>query len=133
MKEVIARLSKNPHLEVVDQAKAWVIRAAKPGGMVFEITVPHDVLEWFVTIKQAPAGRKIWSDWMDYYAVKGETEAELQADMARDIERFVEQLLAATVRIIESRMFFGRKKRLEWRTTGDWQRVSIFETVAKRR
>lgn len=48
MHDAIARLRTRPGIEVVDLASAWEIRVPKPGGMLFVVTLPHDVLELFV-------------------------------------------------------------------------------------
>ena len=131
MRNLITRLRTKPGLEVVDQEQAWKICVRKPDGLIVEVTVPHDVLEWFATVLQAATGREVWSDWMDYYPVKGETvtETELRSDMARHVEHFVERSLASTFRVVDSRKFFGRRQHLEWRTDGDWKRVEIYENA----
>jgi hypothetical protein len=129
MRDLIARLRTKPGLEVVDQEQSWKICARKPDGLTVEVTVPHDVLEWFVTVLQTPTGKEVWSDWMDYYSAHDETETELRSDMSRHIEHFIERSLASTFRIVESRKFFGRRQRLEWQTDGDWRRVVIYENV----
>src|ERR1043166_8446520 len=83
MRDLIARLRTKPGLEVVDQEQSWKICARKPDGLTVEVTVPHDVLEWFVTVLQTPTGKEVWSDWMDYYSAHDETETELRSDMSR--------------------------------------------------
>ena len=129
MHDVIARLRTQPSLEVIDREHSWEIRAHKPEGLVFEITVPHSVLEWFVTARRTSPDQEVWNDWMDYYAVAGETETELRSAMARHIERFIDRLLAAKVRVVESRAFLRRRQRLEWRTAGEWEKISLYEDV----
>jgi len=46
MQDLSARLRTSPDLEVLDLAHAWEISVPKPGGFLFEITVPHEALEW---------------------------------------------------------------------------------------
>jgi hypothetical protein len=126
MNDLITKLRQKSELRIAERSSCWEVRLTKSEGLVFEITVPKDVLEWFVTARQTPTGEDTWSDWMDYYSVNNETDAELASDMQRDIEQFVDRLNVSTFRILESRTLFGRRRqRLEWKSNGDWQRVSL--------
>ncbi len=97
MNDLIARLRKKPGLEITDKEQSWELRIRKPDDLVFEISVPREVLEWFVTASRASTKQEVWSDWMDYYDVHRHTQAELRSEMGRDVERFIERVLASTL------------------------------------
>lgn len=125
MYEFAARLCRKPGLAIMDREQSWEIRILTSDDLVFEIIVPHEVLEWFVTARRVSTKQDVWSDWMDYYEITGKTEAVMRSEMERDIDQFTDRLLASTFRLVKSRSFLNRRQRLEWRTGGDWERVSL--------
>ena len=145
MRDLIERLQRTFAITVNEAGEAWALLVAKPEGLSFEIVVPHDVLEWFVTVRNAHS--EIWSDWADYYPIAGETTAQLKQDMAADIEWFVTNLMAAPLRYavpatpeaprgpwqkIKSfavqRLRLQPRTILEWQRDGAWQRISMCAT-----
>jgi hypothetical protein len=97
-------------------------------GVRFEIIVAESVLEWFVSAFDAQTGHKLWSDWVDYYDLPGETELDLAGDLARDVETAIERLLGSRVRAVVQ----GRHaSALEWCTSGSarWRRVEITDLI----
>lgn len=116
MRDLIERLKHTFSIPVSEESEAWVLLVAKPEGLSFELVVPHDVLEWFVTARVAHSA--VWSDWADYYPVAGETAAQLKQDMAADMEWFVTTLLASPLRL-------PAPATLEWQRDGHWQKISM--------
>ena len=100
----------------------------KPDDMLFVVTVPHDVQELFVDVRQPPDDHVVWQVWCDYYLASGivVTGEEARSLMARHTEEIVERLLAWPVRLAEYRTSVFRRRRLraEWWTGDDWQEVT---------
>ena len=64
---------------------------------VCEVTVPHNVLEWFASVKQAPDAQEVWSDWMDYTGYDDSPMEKLEAEMADDILAFIDRVSASAL------------------------------------
>jgi hypothetical protein len=129
MRELINRIAQASNARVEAGASSWTVRVPKRSDLVFEVVVPHDVLEWFISIRD-PAGRELWSDWMDYagYIPSAvEDRSALALEMERDIEWFVSTPIAAEdVRITRGRlMLVWRRSGAEWCIDGRWQPVSM--------
>ena len=65
------------------------------------VLVPRTVLEWWVEVKDASSGKRI-VDWCDYAGYDATTELELSEEMRADVLRFVENILARPLRMVES-------------------------------
>ena len=115
MHGLVTRLGSIHSLEVVELADASTLVLHKAPGLVFEITVPVRVLEWFVSAKDSQ-GKELWSDWADYYSLKSETREELQSEMASDIERFTAILATSEVR---------KTSVLEWKRDDVWCPIGL--------
>jgi hypothetical protein len=126
MDDIIAKLKKLQNLDVVEKTEGWVIHLARPEGIMFEILILRNFLEWFASAKAEATGKKVWTDWMDYYSADGETEKKLRSQMKKDILRFVERLRLSTVRVVESKVFFRKRQRLEWKMDADWEKLLIY-------
>jgi len=121
---LITRLRRQAGLTVSDEAQAWVLRIPKQEGLVFTVTIPRDVLEWFVDVHAG--ADKMWADWMDHYpAADQETIRELHAQRAAEIEAFVFRLLAVPVRLV--RQEASPKGGLEWQVNDAWKAISLRE------
>jgi hypothetical protein len=59
--DLMVKIRQLPNALVEEGESAWTVRLPKPGGIQFEVVVPKDVLEWFVTARNAE-GAEIWSD-----------------------------------------------------------------------
>jgi hypothetical protein len=95
--------------------------------MHFEVVVPKDVLEWFVTARNAE-GLKVWSDWMDYAGYEqSENLGALGDELRKDVEWFVGTLTSATDVRIQSqrRLWVLRRKVAEWCVGNRWSQVSM--------
>ena len=77
------------------------------------VIVPKLVLEWWVEVNDAFSGKKV-VDWCDYAGYDASTQQELAEDMRADVMRFVENVVARPLRVVEN----GRI--LQWRIAGDW-------------
>jgi len=132
MDDLIQRLAGIPNARVDTGPSSWTIRFAKPGALEVEVIVPHSVLEWFVTVRDA-SGAELWSDWMDYagYVARTEEQPEQMASaMAGDIECFVTTLAAADDFRVTSNRILGvlPRRTAEWRISGQWQAVALART-----
>jgi hypothetical protein len=125
--ELMGRLQQLAGVVVEDAKLAWTVRLAKPNGIHFEVVVPKEVLEWFVTARNS-GGTEIWSDWMDYAGYKRSENLEaLAGEMRTDVEWFVGMLIAAAGFRVQSvrHLWLLRHKVAEWNIGGDWKRVSM--------
>jgi hypothetical protein len=77
------------------------------------VLVPKLVLEWWVEVNDASSGNKV-VDWCDYAGYDASTERELSEDMRADVMRFVENVVARPLRVVQN----GRI--LQWCVAGDW-------------
>lgn len=125
VRDLILQLKRTPGVTVEDQADCWRLSISKPADLIFEVIVPHDVLEWFVTVRRE--GAELWSDWMDYYAIDAHPSKDLDSAMANDIEYFVKTLASRTVRVVESRSFLSKRNNIQWLSEGTWRKMSLSE------
>jgi hypothetical protein len=132
--ELIASLRESPGVGIEDQPSSWKLHIASPPNISVELVVPHSVLEWFVTVRDATTDAEVWSDWMDYqgYVRKAEENLEeLRRDMHSDIQWFVTTLGRATdFRIVPQRVLgLLSSNRAEWYINGQWHRVQLTPRV----
>ena len=57
------------------------------------MTIPHDVLEWFASVKDAKTEKEIWYDWMDYSGYDDRPDSLLEIEMAKDISEFIDRVV----------------------------------------
>lgn len=122
MKAVITRATKLPGIQVNEAEHAWEISVQKQNDLQFEVVVPREALEWFVTVKTNNALDKIWSDWVDYYETDGETADALRSQMTTDVDHFLTALSNSDVRFIEHP---GEPVRLVWKRDGHWEKLTL--------
>ena len=118
-----------------DLRNCWEIELQPISGIALELTIPHDVLEWFVNARDASRGTEIWSDWMDYSGYvpkKLENREALLQDMARDIEIFVARAATATgFRVDTERTLVILSRSVAyWEIGGRWVPVSLARSAA---
>jgi hypothetical protein len=116
MKIQLARLRDSLGLELIEEQEAAVLHIYKPNGLLFKVTVPTTVLEWFVDAHDDSG--VIWSEWAEHYPIDGETREQLAAEMASELERFVTMLVASEVRV-------SGNKVIEFRASDVWERASL--------
>jgi hypothetical protein len=121
MKAMLARLRDENGVELVEKAEVSILRISKTAGIVFDVTIPHAVLEWFVDVRDSSGS--VWSEWADYYSVKNGTKGQLLLDMESDIERFVTVLLKSEVRVLHNPGKAG--KEVELAIKGSWRRADL--------
>ena len=119
MQGFIEALRRDTRVSVSELEAAWTIRIPK-SELAIEVTIPRDVLEWFVTATN-PDGHEVWRDWRDYNATSGAPGEQLVADMERDVRWFVEQAAAQAVRVSRS----DGRSILEWQIDGGWRQISL--------
>jgi hypothetical protein len=89
---LIESLRTRSDVGIVDQKNSWLITINKGRDFVCEIIVPHDVLEWYATVKHRSEKKEMWSDWMDYSGYDDSPREKLEGDMAEDITAFVDRV-----------------------------------------
>lgn len=91
IRQLIEQLRKRSDVGVVDEAQSWRICITKGRDLVCEVTVPHDVLEWFASVKHRRDKTELWSDSMDYSGYDDRTRKQLEVEMAGDILAFIDR------------------------------------------
>ena len=77
---------------VVDETQSWLIIITKGRDLVCEVTIPHEVLEWYASVKHRRDKKEVWSDWMDYSGYDDRPREKLEVEMAGDILAFVDRV-----------------------------------------
>jgi hypothetical protein len=90
--QLIEQLRTRSNVGVVDQPQSWLVIITKGLDLICEITVPHDVLEWFASVKHRPDRTELWSDWMDYSGYDDKPREKLETEMASDILAFIDRV-----------------------------------------
>ena len=107
IRQLIDVLQKRSDVGVVEQEQSWLVVITKGRDLVCEVTIPHDVLEWFACVKSRKEKREVWSDWMDYDGYADSPKEKLEAEMADDILAFIDRVslseLVLPLRIYEER------------------------------
>jgi hypothetical protein len=124
LRAAIDPLRANPSIDVVDepQWQRWVIRIPKESGLVVEVLVPFDNLEWWGEIHR-PDGTRVGGGFGFSYDDCGDGNGEAAFDaMATDVAQWIEWLLASSVRVVEVGGLLRRRQHVEWRRNdADWQ------------
>lgn len=95
IRHLIEQLRKRIDVGVVDEAQAWRICITKGGDLICEVTVPHEVLEWFASVRQRHDQKEVWSDWMDYCGYDDRPKEQLEVQMAGDVLAFIDRVSTA--------------------------------------
>ncbi len=90
--QLIEVLRNRSDVGIVEREQSWLVVIPKGHDFVCEVTIPHEVLEWFASVKQRPDMREVWSDWMDYTGYDDSPMEKLEADMADDITAFIDRV-----------------------------------------
>jgi hypothetical protein len=83
-----------------------------------EITIPHNVFEWFADVKRLADGKIVWTDWMEHY---GSTNDKLDAEMAEIIIAFVDRVAGAELRLSDSQRHFSKHILVEYQVGEAWE------------
>jgi hypothetical protein len=92
---LIEQLRTRSDVGVFDQSQSWLVSITKGRDLICEVTVPHDVLEWFASVKHRRDKTELWSDWMDYSGYDDTPREKLEAEMAGDILAFIDRVSTA--------------------------------------
>jgi hypothetical protein len=127
MQELIDHLNSLPNTAVSEQGGVWTISIVKSTPLEFKLTVAWSVLEW--SVDAVASHETVWSDWVDYYPIDGESTEELRANMSEDFKQFVTKLASREVRIVNRMIPSGRSSDVQWLDGGHWLSVSIAEGI----
>lgn len=100
--------------------------------MKITVTIPRDVLEWFIDVQCPVTGKELTSDWADHYATDGETDEELRDERREEILSFLATLLEQPLRLVTERtrrlFFLGTRLRyfVEVQQDGAWRPLVPF-------
>jgi hypothetical protein len=121
MREKVIASLRTRGLDVEECSSAWVISVIK-GAVRFRITVPFQVLEWFVSAYIDD--REIWKDWAEFY---GDANTSiLEKEYGSSILAFIDRVVSMDVRYVEPNVAHDYR-RLQWRHDGDWRGVELVE------
>ena len=113
------RSPESPRTIVVKKNPAWR----------FDILVPVNVFEWFVTAYHDGAAQPTWENWLDYsgYEDSPDDPHILARRMRGDIQWFLDQIYAADdFRLVSSHKgIVSSTRQLEWLHVGTWEPVRI--------
>ena len=97
MKEFSENLAGQYSLSMARAAEASVVEVRKPHDLTFEVTIPDNVLEWFVVARSGAS--VVWEDWCDYYPLEKDVTERLADEMRTDLQRFVAALVEGEFRV----------------------------------
>ena len=128
---LIERLRAREKVGVTDRGNHWSVSVSAAENWRFELTIPRDVLEWFVEAWTPGAAKKAWSDWSDWFAIKGEpSREELELQYASDVEYFIARIRGATAFRCVTRPSFRilgigimRRHLLQGMSHGEWHDI----------
>lgn len=109
-------------------------------GVTVRVTVPDDVLEWFVDVLEGNA--LVAQGWMDYQGYDETPQEALAQSMTSDISEFLEKLLQRDLRLVlvkpgqveafvktylrGTTKLFRKRCILEWDVDGTWEQAMPF-------
>jgi hypothetical protein len=93
---LVDNLKQNSDLSLEERESSWFVCIRGRAGYRFEIVIPKNVPEWRVDAYDDATGEKVWSNWSDWYSIKGDPpEQELPLLCAEDVKYFISRLLSA--------------------------------------
>src|SRR5437868_948894 len=95
IRQLIEELRKRADVGVADEAQSWRTIITKGRDLICQVTVPHDVLEWYASVKHRRDKKEVWSDWMDYSGYDDRPREKLESEMAGDILAFIDRVSTA--------------------------------------
>ena len=127
MNELIQKLKSISDLNLEEADSSWIAQIPKFDRYYFEILIPKDVNEWFVKLISSENNEEVWSDWADWYLSGDINKSNVRVCFQKDIEYFIERVLAATdYRIVNNPGFkflgkeFFKTKDLELFINNEW-------------
>ncbi len=139
LNQVLDQFEDHPDVSLRVSGEARELELARDGVMV-RVTVPDNVLEWFVDVTESDC--VVAQDWADYEGYDDTPPEALAVSMTEDIAEFLEKLLQCDLRLVPgepgvfddfARKYFRRKKKparkkciLEWEVDGAWKQAVPF-------
>lgn len=96
---LLNRYASHANASTVRRGESTCLIIEKDRGILIEVRVPDELLEWFITVVQKDTGDMVLHDWMEHYAVSGESDQELHAEMRKEIERVLDAIVSRPVRL----------------------------------
>ena len=134
--KVLDRFSGCSDVSVCDSGQARVLNLER-GGITIKVTVPFDVLEWFVDVMDGQT--VVVHEWADYEGYDDTPKEELARSMESEVEEFVSKLINRDIRLVARRKtrieefvsrllnrdvrFFAPGRKLEWMVKGSWEQA----------
>ena len=110
IRQLIQQLRIRSDVGVADQSQSWLVSISKGRDLFCEVTIPHDVLEWFASVKHRRDKKELWSDWMDYSGYDDKPREQLEAEMAGDILAFIDRVSFKEPLILPLKIYEGCAK-----------------------
>ena len=129
---LLEEFSSHERVIVEKRTSSHCVRVVKQTEYVAEVLVPHDRLEWFVTILDPVTNQQILHDWMDHYSSAGQPASEPDLEMRSEIVHFVRTILSNPTRLKAKSPrllgLFGIKKRvLQYKIDDNWKILVPFQ------
>ena len=130
LSQVLDRFNSCSDVSVRVSGQAKVLEV-KRGRMTIRVTVPNNVLEFFVDVLDGAT--VVVQYWWDYEGYDDTPREELAQSMASDINEFVANLLDRDIRFaavsVKSWIPWRRaatKQTLQWLINGSWEQAAPF-------
>ncbi len=101
----------------VDSVKQILTLKSIDESLRIQITLPTNLLEWFINILDAN-DQIVASAWVDHY---GKNDEELKKEMREEINRFIKM-----VSTYQTRVTVGESKTFQYYDNENWNNFSIF-------
>ena len=97
MKEFLQSYNNNENVQIKEEEKHFLVSIFILEKYCFEITIPYDVYEWFVSLNNYETKENLFSDWSDWYvdASVGVTKSNIAQYFQKDIECYIAKILSA--------------------------------------
>ena len=92
----VERFKGRPGVVIGTRGAARILEISRC-GLILRITVPDEVLEWFVEV--VDGGAAIAEDWCDYEGYDDLPRSELAQTMVNEVHEFVSSLLERDLRV----------------------------------
>jgi len=132
MKEFLKKYHNDNKVIVEENENHALVKLYPSHKFRFEVTIPNDVYEWFVTFYESDTNDELWSDWSDWYISGEVTKTNIDKYYQKDIDCFMSKiLLAEDFRIDRNVGFriFGKEffisKNLFVMIDGNWIKMEV--------
>lgn len=108
----LRQLEMDNDVRITDE-RAAVLCRLRSGAVEVTLTIPHQVLEWWIEARQAGERHHV-QDWCDYAGYDDSSEELLAKEMKADVLAFVDAAMSRPLR------FAADGKSLQWTVHGQW-------------